>query len=83
MTLAIVNHENESNTYKVQIRIDAVIVEEVGPIVLAAEKKWEQKVDFVARRIGENQRVEFQLYKGSSEKLNQTLHLWIDVVEEK
>lgn len=83
VTLVIVNHERESTTYKVEIKINAEKVEELGPITLVPEGKWEKEVSFAARRTGENQKVEFQLYKGLSKKPNYTLHLWIDVVEKQ
>lgn len=81
VTIVIVNREGGENEYMVRITIDAEKVEEIGPITLAREKKWEQEVSFVARETGKNQKVEFYLYKGASKQPYRTLHLWIDVVE--
>ncbi len=79
--LGIVNQEHETTEYKIDITNDGEKVEEIGPIALNHEKKWEQAVAFVPTRAGANQKVEFLLYKGASTESYQRLHLWIDVKE--
>ena len=80
VTIGIVNHEQEITDYNVQIVISGQEVEEVGVITLAPEGKWEQQVSFAPTEVGENQLVEFKLYKGSDSNAYHVLHLWIDVV---
>jgi len=81
--LGIVNRECEEVIYWVDVRIDEVINEEIGPLVLAHEEKWEQKVSFAPQEVGEEQEVEFQLYKEGDSKTYHTLDLWIDVVSSR
>ncbi len=79
--LVIINHENETVTYYVEVTIDGEKVEAVGPITLADEETWEGKVNFAAAKAGEKQKVEFLLYEGTKDKVDQALHLWIDVTD--
>jgi len=79
---AIVNHEHEIVSYWVEVRIDEVKNNEVGPFVLANEQKWEEIVSFTPDKAGDKQKVVFFLYKnGEDEPCLKPLHLWIDVTE--
>ena len=80
LTIGIVNREHEVTDYNVKITINGQKVKEVGAITLAHEEKWEQEVSFAPTEVGENQLVEFQLYKGGESEAYHVLHLWIDVV---
>lgn len=81
--LVIVNREHETAEYLVEITVNAEKVEEIGPITLAHEEKWEREVSFAATKTGRNQRVEFVLYKSPSRIPLHRLHLWINVVKGK
>jgi len=79
---AIVNHEHKIVSYWVEVRIDEVKNNEVGPFVLANEQKWEEIVSFTPDKAGDKQKVVFFLYKnGEDEPCLKPLHLWIDVTE--
>jgi uncharacterized membrane protein len=66
--------------YRVEVRIDGIKNTEVTGITLEHEEKWEQEVSFVSERVGENQKLEFLLYKdGELEPCLDPLRLWIDV----
>lgn len=78
--LVIVNHEHEETEYAVKITIDDEILTEINSIRLAHEGKWEQEVSVMATSLGENQKVEFQLYKGDDIEASQSLHFWINVI---
>ncbi len=67
------------NGEQVSIYLDGDELDEVGPIVLAHEEKWEHEIRFVPQHVGENQRVEFVLYKDGVLYFDEPLHLWIDV----
>ena len=78
--IGIVNHEQHTVTYRVEVMIDDVKNNEIDPIVLDDEAKWENEVTFIPQVAGKNQKVEFLLYKGGQlEPYIETLHLWIDV----
>jgi len=80
--VGIINHEHKVVSYRVEVKIDGVKKNEVGAIVLAHEEKWEEMVSFTQDKAGDNQEVEFLLYKnGEVEPSLSPLHLRIDVTE--
>ena len=69
-------------SYRVEVKIDRVKNNEIGPIVLEHDDKWEGEVSFVPQTAGENQRVEFLLYMNEgSESYLKPLHLWVNVTK--
>jgi uncharacterized membrane protein len=80
--VGVINHEYETVTYRVEVRIGGVTSGEVAPFTLKSEEKSEFSVEFVPQTVGQNQEVEFLLYKnGELDPDLKPLHLWIDVVE--
>jgi uncharacterized membrane protein len=87
--LGIVNHEQERASYKVEVWIDGEKAklriegedEDEIKIELEHEGKWEEEVGYVPQKAGENQKVEFVLYKNGEPYFTEPLHLWIDVEE--
>ena len=78
--LGIVNHEGEDNlVYNVELFIDGEVKQTVGPLTLADEEKWEEEVNFIPDKVGENQKVEFNLYKQGEDTPCKVLYLWFDV----
>jgi uncharacterized membrane protein len=80
--VGIVNNEYETVNYRVEVRIDGVKNNEVEGITLEHEERWENGVSFTPEVAGENQKVEFLLYKdGETEPYLEPLRLWLDVIE--
>jgi len=80
--VGIINREHERVSYHVEVMIDNVKNNEVGPIELEQDEKWEGIVVFTPSEPGEDQKVEFLLYKNrEAEPSVESLHLWIDVME--
>lgn len=78
--VGVVNHEGKEVSYRVEVVVGSQESTEVGPVVLVNEQKWEGEVSFVPEVAGENQKVEFLLYKdGEVEPCLEPLHLWVDV----
>ncbi len=78
--VGVVNHEGKEVSYRVEVVVGSQESTEVGPVVLVDEQKWEGEVSFVPEVAGENQKVEFLLYKdGEVEPCLEPLHLWVDV----
>jgi len=77
--VGIINQEHETVSYRVEVRINGMKSSEVGPIVLEHEEEWELEVSFVPLVSGNNQKVEFLLYKQGQTEACQSLHLWVDV----
>ncbi len=77
--VGIINREHETVTYQVEVAIDGVKNNEVGPVALDYDGKWEEIVGFTPGRAGNNQKVEFLLYRQGQKEVYQRLHLWVDV----
>jgi uncharacterized membrane protein len=79
--VGIINHERMKVSYSIEGAIGGNTTSVVGPVVLVDEQKWEGQVGFVAREPGEDQKVEFGLYKNGEKEPYLELHLWVDVAE--
>jgi len=80
--VGIINNEHKTVSYRVEVRIGGEKNNEVGPIVIENEGTWEGEIGFIPQIAGENQKVEFLLYKnGESEPRFEPIRLWIDVTE--
>jgi len=88
ITLGIVNKEQAEATYHINLIIDSEQVEvyyngnaleNIGPMDLAHEEKWEAEIGFGPRHIGDSQKVEFVLYKDGESYFDDSIYIWIDV----
>ena len=81
MLVGIVNREQETVSYWVRVTIDEARLNEIGPVVLHHEDRWEREVGFIPAQFGDNQKVEVSLYKQGQSEAYRVIHLWIDVRE--
>jgi len=79
ITLAIENHENQPAIYAINIIFDGQEIQTIGPLTLADKEKWSSSVSLKPSRIGDNQQVEFFLYKDGGKESYLNLRLWLDV----
>ncbi len=77
--VGIINREHETITYRVEVAIDGVKNNEVGPVALDHDGEWEKIVGFTSNKAGDNQKVEFLLYRQGQNEVYQKLHLWVNV----
>ena len=77
--VGIINREQETATYRVEVKIDGVISSQVGAVTLEPDEKWEEEVGFAPNRLGDKQKVEFLLYKQGQSEIYRQLLLWLDV----
>jgi uncharacterized membrane protein len=61
--LGIVNHEAKELNYRVEVVMDGNKINDLGPITLVNKTSWQTKVEFIANTIGDNQEVDFLLFK--------------------
>ncbi|MFC1948663.1 DUF1616 domain-containing protein [Chloroflexota bacterium] len=90
LVLGIVNRGHEAADYVIKVLIDGIqstvfydgdMAEEIGSIQLAGEEKWENEVGIIPDNTGNNQKVEFVLYKDGTPCFEEPLYLWIDVTD--
>ncbi|MFC1921394.1 DUF1616 domain-containing protein [Chloroflexota bacterium] len=88
VVLGIINRSHETANYSIRVLINGEqleiyyngeMVKEVGSIILANEEKWENEIGIIPDNIGNNQRVDFILYKKSNPCFNTPPYLWINV----
>ncbi|NQT71782.1 MAG: DUF1616 domain-containing protein [Chloroflexi bacterium] len=79
----ISNFEGKELSYRLEIVMGNKNIAEVGPILLADDETWEDSVFWIPEVAGDNQKVEFFLYKGNDavQPTLEPLHLWVDVNE--
>jgi len=78
--VGINNNEHKTVTYRVVVTIDGIKNNEVDGISLVQGTKWENKVSFTPQTVGDNQRVEFFIYKADeTAPLFEPLAMWINV----
>ncbi len=79
--VGIINREHETVDYQVEVKIDGVRGNQVGPLELGHDERWEEIVSFTPDRAGDSQKVEFLLYKNGKSEPYLKLYLWINVKE--
>ncbi len=82
LTAAVVNHEHESTAYRIEIRIEGEVVSQIATGELDNGQKSENQIDFVPQKQGENQKVEFYLYKNGNAQpyFDTPLYMYVDVL---
>ena len=89
--VGIINREQETVSYYLEVRMDEVKNNEVELIVLEHDEKWEEIINFTPDRVRGKQKVEFLLYKkGEGEPYLKPLYLlyedgklvWVNIEEE-
>ena len=83
VTIGIVNNERETVSYRVGITVDSIENREINAGKLAHKGKWQEIVSFIPDKTGDNQKVEFWLYKNGEIEpyLQDPLYLVIDAIE--
>lgn len=79
--VGIVNHERTEVSYSIKVLKSDNTTIFVGPLMLSDGQNWEGEVSFLATLPGENEKVEFMLYRDGEEQPYRELHLWINITE--
>ena len=80
--IGVVNHEYATVTYQLEVQLSGEVIGEER-IELPHNETWESHFTFRAIRAGEDQKLEFLLFKEGLEEAEpyRSLHLWVDVKE--
>jgi uncharacterized membrane protein len=80
--VGIINHEGKEVSYRVEVLMSGKKLTETGPITMVDGQKWENAVDIIPEEAGDNQKLEFLLYKGDELKpYLEPIYLWVNVSE--
>lgn len=77
--IEITNHEKADTSYEVEVRIDGVKNNRLGPIILSDGQEWQQTISFMPSKVGDGRKIEMLLYKNREEEPYRELHFWINV----
>jgi uncharacterized membrane protein len=77
--LGIVNREKQPATYRFEVLSDNTTTYSKADIILQNDGKWEGEVTVKPLAKGENQKVEFYLYKDNAAGPYLKLHLFVNV----
>jgi uncharacterized membrane protein len=75
----IINHEQTTTSYRIEVKIDNISSNDSGPFSLADEEKSERIVSFTPQKAADQQKVEFLLYKNGQDQPYQSLYFWVGV----
>ena len=78
----IVNHEHQPVTYSLEVAINSTKNGDMEPITLEHEGQWQGTVTFTPGSTGDNQKVQFLLYRVDQSEVYRHLHIWINVKEQ-
>jgi uncharacterized membrane protein len=83
LTAVIINHEDQSTRYSIQISDNGTTLKTIDTQLLSPEEKWERQVSFSLKSIGKNQKIGFLLFKNGEEApyFKEPLYLYIDIAE--
>ena len=81
LILGIINREHGTTSYQVELRIAGVSNNKLEPVVLEHDEELEQLINFTPETSGDNQTVEFLLYKQGQTTAYESLLLRVDVEE--
>ena len=76
--IGVVNHEYTNTSYQLEVRLNGEVIDEKS-IELMHNETWESPFTFRATRAGENQKLEFLVFKDGLKEPYRSLHLWLDV----
>ncbi|HEY95403.1 MAG TPA: DUF1616 domain-containing protein [Dehalococcoidia bacterium] len=80
--IGITNSEHNEMTYRLEVKVDGAFYNMIERITLGHNETKQTEITFSFTHVGDNQKVEFILYRGDETKpLVTPLHLWIDVFE--
>ncbi len=77
--VGIINREQEISSYRVSVKMNGLESDKWAPSDLAHEEKREKTISFQPVTEGDNQKVEFLLYKQGQNEIYLTLHLLVNV----
>jgi uncharacterized membrane protein len=84
VVVGIINHEGKEVNYRIEVSLDGTELSEVGPITVGDEQKSEIELNVTPEKAGQNQKLEFLLYKDDeTNPYLEPVYLWVDVGEQE
>lgn len=80
VSVVVISNEAQETSYRVQVRVDGRQLYEFSGIVLNPHEKWQKEAKIVLQEAGENQKVEFLLFR-DTDVTYETRYIWVSVIE--
>jgi len=80
VTAGIGNHESNTNVYRIDVKVNGTVVKNIPNISVDSEETKELKINLTAIELGNNQRIDFYLYKEGVDNPLRILYLTVNVV---
>ena len=81
VTVGIANREGRVAEYRVEVQVDGERIGTAGPVTMGDAEVWEAPLAYALPQVGDDQQVEFLLYRDGGQEPYRRLRLWINVVE--
>jgi uncharacterized membrane protein len=82
LIIGVANREHADVQYHIEL-VDPSGTEQVAAFALVHEETWEQSYTFTITQPGDDQKVEFLLYKDGDPEPYRSLHFWLTVRENR
>ena len=80
--IGVVNHEYVNSTYRLEVLLNGTVIDEEN-IDLMHNEVWRDTFAFNATEKGDDQKLEFLLYKDGADETYRSISLWVDVRERR
>ena len=77
--IGVVNREHETASYVLEVKINGTSNNVAGPLVLKQAEKWQKTITFQPATTGNNQKVEFLLYRSEQGEVYRSVYILVDV----
>jgi len=77
--VGIVNQEHETARYRIEVKMNGTSNNMVGPLDLNQAEKWQETITFQTAAAGNNQKVEFLLYKSEQSEVYRSVYILVNV----
>jgi uncharacterized membrane protein len=81
VTAGIANREGQAAEYRIEVQVGGESIGMAGPVTLEDGEVWEAPVTYALSRPGDDQQIDFLLYRDGGQETYRRLQLWINVVE--
>jgi uncharacterized membrane protein len=78
VVIGVVNHEHAPVNYHLEVWLGGELLDQKS-IELKHNETWEDAFVFRAAKKGDDQKLEFLLYKHGIKEIYRSLHLWVDI----
>ena len=81
VTINITNQEHRAVSYRIEVILSGEKIAEAGPFLLDNGTTTEEEISFLPKTTGDNQKIEFLLFREGDKNAYRSLYLLVDIKE--